>query len=101
MSGEKKVFMVECENLVKIYKTKTTEVLALQGLDFTAEYGKLLAVIGNSGSGKSTLLNVIGALDRPDSGLERRRDRDGPRGAMAKRVDHRSGCGPVLPARHK
>lgn len=68
MSGEKKVFMVECENLVKIYKTKTTEVLALQGLDFTAEYGKLLAVIGNSGSGKSTLLNVLGGLDRPSAG---------------------------------
>jgi ABC-type lipoprotein export system ATPase subunit len=68
MGNEKQGFMVECENLVKIYKTKTTEVLALQGLDFSVEHGELLAVIGNSGSGKSTLLNVLGGLDRPSAG---------------------------------
>ena len=45
--------MVECENLVKIYKTKDLEVLALQGLELTIEKGELMAIIGNSGSGNS------------------------------------------------
>ena len=60
--------MIECENLVKIYKTKDIEVLALQGLDLQIEKGDLLAVVGNSGSGKSTFLNLLGGLDRPSAG---------------------------------
>lgn len=60
--------IIECENLVKIYKTKDIEVLALQGLELTVERGELMAIIGNSGSGKSTFLNMIGGLDRPSAG---------------------------------
>ena len=60
--------MVVCENLVKIYKTKDVEVLALQGLEVTIEQGEFMAIIGNSGSGKSTFLNMIGGLDRPSAG---------------------------------
>ncbi len=60
--------MVQADGLVKIYKTKETEVLALQGLDLTVNRGELTALIGNSGSGKSTFLNMIGGLDRPSAG---------------------------------
>jgi len=60
--------MIQAEGLVKIYKTKEPEVLALQGLDLTVEEGELTALIGNSGSGKSTFLNMIGGLDRPSAG---------------------------------
>ena len=60
--------MIQAENLVKIYKTKETEVMALQGLDLTIGRGELTAIIGNSGSGKSTFLNMIGGLDRPTVG---------------------------------
>ena len=60
--------MIECDNLVKIYKTKDIEVLALQGLELTVDEGELMAIIGNSGSGKSTFLNMIGGLDRPSAG---------------------------------
>lgn len=60
--------IIQCENLVKIYKTKDIEVLALQGLELTVEQGELMAIIGNSGSGKSTFLNMIGGLDRPSAG---------------------------------
>ena len=60
--------MVECENLVKIYKTKDIEVLALQGLEVRIDKGELMAIIGNSGSGKSTFLNMIGGSDRPSAG---------------------------------
>lgn len=62
------VTMIECENLVKIYKTEDIEVVALQGLDLTVDDGELMAIIGNSGSGKSTLLNLLGGLDRPSAG---------------------------------
>lgn len=68
MSGEEKKYMIECDNLVKIYKTTDLEVVALQGLDLTVERGELMAIIGNSGSGKSTLLNMLGGLDKPSAG---------------------------------
>ncbi len=60
--------MIHCDGLVKIYKTKDLEVVALQGLDLRGETGELMAIIGNSGSGKSTLLNMLGGLDRPSAG---------------------------------
>ena len=72
MSAEEKLeqnqHMIECENLVKIYKTAEIEVVALQGLDMIVEKGEVMAIIGNSGSGKSTLLNMLGGLDRPSAG---------------------------------
>lgn len=69
METEKKAEnIIVCENLVKIYKTKDSEVLALQGLELTVAQGELMAIIGNSGSGKSTFLNMIGGLDRPSAG---------------------------------
>jgi ABC-type lipoprotein export system ATPase subunit len=67
MDSEKDNVIV-AENLVKIYKTKDIEVLALQGLDLTIARGEVMAIIGNSGSGKSTLLNMIGGLDKPSAG---------------------------------
>ena len=66
MDLEKNVIIAE--NLVKIYKTKDLEVMALQGLDLIIERGEVMAIIGNSGSGKSTLMNMIGGLDRPSAG---------------------------------
>ena len=67
-SEQQQTPMILCENLVKIYKTKDSEVLALQGLELQVERGELAAIIGNSGSGKSTFLNMIGGLDRPSAG---------------------------------
>ncbi|MGI5896295.1 MAG: ATP-binding cassette domain-containing protein [Oscillospiraceae bacterium] len=66
MADQKEIVL--CENLVKIYKTDETEVVALQGLDLSVEYGEITAIIGNSGSGKSTLLNMLGGLDKPSAG---------------------------------
>lgn len=60
--------MIVCDGLVKIYKTKTVEVMALQGLDMSIKKGELMAIIGNSGSGKSTFLNMVGGLMKPSAG---------------------------------
>ncbi|ANS75083.1 ABC transporter [Paenibacillus yonginensis] len=60
--------MINCEGLVKIFKSEDIEVVALQGLNLTVEQGEMMAIIGNSGSGKSTLLNILGGLDRPSAG---------------------------------
>ena len=67
MDNEKD-YIIQCENLIKIYKSSDIEVVALQGLDLSIEQGELTAIIGNSGSGKSTLLNMIGCLDKPTAG---------------------------------
>lgn len=63
--------MIECEGLVKIFKTDDIEVVALQGLNIHVKDGEMMAIIGNSGSGKSTLLNILGGLDRPSAGKVR------------------------------
>jgi len=56
------------KDLIKVYKTGKSEVIALRGLDCTIKGGEVLAIMGPSGCGKTTLLNIIGGLDRPTAG---------------------------------
>jgi ABC-type lipoprotein export system ATPase subunit len=67
---------IACDNLVRIFRTESVEVVALQGLDLLVDRGELIAVIGASGSGKSTLLNILSGLDTPTAGLARVADQD-------------------------
>jgi ABC-type lipoprotein export system ATPase subunit len=60
--------MIETRELVKLYGDGA-QVRALDGVSMAIRAGEFVAVMGPSGSGKSTLLNMIGALDRPTSGL--------------------------------
>ncbi len=55
-------------NLHKHYPMGVEPVLALRGVDVEIFPGDLLALRGPSGSGKTTLINLLGLLDRPDSG---------------------------------
>ena len=60
--------IIVCTNLVKIYKVRSLEVVALQGLDLRIAAGELIGIVGKSGSGKSTLLNILAGNDVPTAG---------------------------------
>ena len=60
--------MIIIKDLTKVYRTKTIETTALNGLNFEVPKGEFLSIMGPSGCGKSTLLNIIGLLDEPSSG---------------------------------
>jgi putative ABC transport system ATP-binding protein len=63
--------MIELTSIRKTYRQGSTAIHALDGIDLHIAQGEFIAIMGPSGSGKSTLLNVLGGLDRPDSGRYR------------------------------
>ncbi len=56
------------KDLIKVYRTGKSEVIALRGLDMALAEGEFVAVQGPSGCGKTTLLNLVGGIDRPTAG---------------------------------
>lgn len=60
--------VIELDGVVKRYESGAETIEALKGVDFHAERGEMVTVIGPSGSGKSTMLNMIGLLDSPTGG---------------------------------
>jgi len=65
-AGTKDVIVTRA--LTRSFPMGDTVIRALQGVDVTICRGEYVAIMGPSGSGKSTLMNIIGCLDRPDSG---------------------------------
>ncbi len=60
--------MLQLKDIHKQYKTGTLVQKALDGVSLSLRDNEFVAILGPSGSGKTTLLNVIGGLDRYDSG---------------------------------
>ena len=60
--------VLEVDDLHKTYHDGEGRLSVLRGINFTVDAGRSLALVGRSGSGKSTILNLVGLLDRPDSG---------------------------------
>jgi len=60
--------IITIEDLKKSYRDSEVAVKALNGINLTFDQGEFAAIVGPSGSGKTTLLNMVGGLDKPDSG---------------------------------
>lgn len=60
--------LLEVKSISKVYGSGDVAVNALREVTFSVSKGEFVAIVGESGSGKSTLLNMIGGIDRPDSG---------------------------------
>lgn len=60
--------VIDARQLRKTYRIGDQEIRALDGVDVLVERGEMIAITGASGSGKSTLMQVLGCLDKPDSG---------------------------------
>ena len=59
---------ITAEGLVKVYKTRKSEVRALDGLDLEVEEGTVLGLLGPNGAGKTTAVRILATLLKPDAG---------------------------------
>ncbi len=60
--------MISAKNIVKTYKNGAVETRVLKDIDFVAETGEWVAIMGRSGAGKSTFMYQLSLLDNPTSG---------------------------------
>jgi ABC-2 type transport system ATP-binding protein len=60
--------VIKAEGLVKIYKSRKSEVRALDGVDLDVEEGTVLGLLGPNGAGKTTTVRILATLLRPDAG---------------------------------
>lgn len=56
--------MIKATGIVKSFN----KLLVLKGIDISIEKGEIVSIVGPSGAGKTTLLQILGTLDKPDSG---------------------------------
>ncbi len=60
--------MLRTENLTKIFRSGSEEIVVFEDLNFAVHGGELVAIVGESGAGKTTLLHLLAALDTPTRG---------------------------------
>ena len=60
--------MIQFSAITRIFHMGDQEIHALDHIDLEISSGEYVSIMGPSGSGKSTLLNIMGLLDKPDSG---------------------------------
>jgi len=80
---------IELENAVKTYQIGEVETHALNGVSLTFAEGEFTALVGPSGSGKTTMLQLMGCLDRPNSGAVKINGQDVTKLSKNKRADLR------------
>ena len=62
------VHAIQAEGLVKIYKSRKSEVRALDGIDLEVAEGTVLGLLGPNGAGKTTAVRILATLLKPDAG---------------------------------
>ncbi len=60
--------LIEVKNAIKTYQMGEESFHALNDVSFSIDTGEFVAIMGTSGSGKSTCMNMLGTLDKPNSG---------------------------------
>lgn len=60
--------VITAEGLVKVYKSRKSEVRALDGVDLEVEEGSVLGLLGPNGAGKTTTVRILSTLLKPDAG---------------------------------
>ncbi len=68
--------ILEAKDIIKLYVQADRKLYAVNRVDFSAEDGEFIAIIGASGSGKSTLMQIMAGLDCPTSGSVKIRGND-------------------------
>ncbi|WP_332060111.1 MacB family efflux pump subunit [Bartonella sp. CB74] len=68
MKTKQKDAVLVLENIERKFSAGETVVTVLKNINLTIKRGEMVAIVGASGSGKSTLMNILGCLDRPNSG---------------------------------
>ncbi len=81
--------IIELDNVIKTYHIGSVETRALDRVSLSIADGEFTALVGPSGSGKTTLLQLMGCLDRPDSGAVRIGGQDVTRFSPNQRADLR------------
>ncbi|MCP9485818.1 MAG: ATP-binding cassette domain-containing protein [Gaiellaceae bacterium MAG52_C11] len=76
---------IEAEGLVKVYRSRKSEVRALDGVDLEVQEGTVLGLLGPNGAGKTTTVRILTTLLRPDAGTARVGGLDVVRDAQAVR----------------
>jgi putative ABC transport system ATP-binding protein len=82
--------IIRAEDVVKIYDTGSTQLMALKGIDLSIARGEMVAVMGPSGCGKTTLLNCLSGLDDVTSGTIWIEGQDLARMSDNERTDYRA-----------
>lgn len=75
-AGELRAAQIELTGIERVFHLGDSDVHALRNLNLSIAAGEYVAVMGPSGSGKSTLLNLLGLLDRPNTGVYQLEGRD-------------------------
>jgi putative ABC transport system ATP-binding protein len=81
--------IIQVENVVKIYQIGEVETRALDGVTLNIGAGEFTTLVGPSGSGKTTLLQLMGCLDKPNSGAVKINGQDVTRFSANQRADLR------------